>query len=167
MFLRLLAAILVLPATALGLVPGVILWLSRDGAWAARPASPKEPAFWLALVLATGGIALAVWTVTLFVKRGEGTPAPWDPPRNFVARGPYRHLRNPMITGALMVLGAESLFLQSWPIAVWAGIFFAGNALYFPLVEEKGLERRFGDTYRTYKQNVPRWTPRIRPWSGE
>jgi protein-S-isoprenylcysteine O-methyltransferase Ste14 len=36
--------------------------------------------------------------------------------------------------------------------------------LYFPLVEEKALEKRFGAAYREYRQNVPRWLPRLRPW---
>ena len=37
---------------------------------------------------------------------------------------------------------------------------------YFPLVEEWALERRFGDDYRSYKTNVPRWIPRPRPWDA-
>jgi protein-S-isoprenylcysteine O-methyltransferase Ste14 len=43
-------------------------------------------------------------------------------------------------------------------------VFFIGNAIYFPLIEEKGLEKRFGDEYRDYKANVPRWIPRLRAW---
>ena len=31
-------------------------------------------------------------------------------------------------------------------------------------VEEPGLQRRFGDDYRRYKANVPRWVPRATPW---
>jgi protein-S-isoprenylcysteine O-methyltransferase Ste14 len=33
-------------------------------------------------------------------------------------------------------------------------------------VEEPGLEKRFGESYREYKRNVPRWIPRWRPWTG-
>jgi protein-S-isoprenylcysteine O-methyltransferase Ste14 len=44
-----------------------------------------------------GGLWLFVTTVALFWTRGRGTLAPWDPPRVFVADGPYRHVRNPMI----------------------------------------------------------------------
>jgi protein-S-isoprenylcysteine O-methyltransferase Ste14 len=69
-----------------------------------------------------------------------------------------------MITGVLLMLSAEALLLQSWPIAAWMMLFFIGNAIYFPLVEEKGLEKRFGNEYRDYKANVPRWIPRLRPW---
>jgi protein-S-isoprenylcysteine O-methyltransferase Ste14 len=32
--------------------------------------------------------------------------------------------------------------------------------------EEPGLEKRFGESYRVYRQNVPRWLPHRRPWRG-
>jgi hypothetical protein len=38
------------------------------------------------------------------------------------------------------------------------------NAIYFPLFEEPGLRRRFGEDYERYRGNVPRWIPRFRPW---
>jgi protein-S-isoprenylcysteine O-methyltransferase Ste14 len=98
------------------------------------------------------------------MKFGQGTPAPWDPPKKFVVRGPYRHVRNPMIIGVLLMLLAEAMVLQSWPITGWMIVFFIGNAIYFPLVEEKGLEKRFGQDYRQYKAHVHRWIPRIRAW---
>ena len=71
-----------------------------------------------------------------------------------------------MITSVLLVLLAEALLLRSWPIVAWMVVFFAGNAVYLPFVEEKDLERRFGNTYLAYKENVPRWIPRLRPWKG-
>jgi protein-S-isoprenylcysteine O-methyltransferase Ste14 len=57
--------------------------------------------------------------------------------------------------------------LGSPTILVTAAIFFAVNATYIPLVEEPGLVERFGDEYRRYRRNVPRWIPRLRPWAGE
>ena len=69
-----------------------------------------------------------------------------------------------MITGVLLVLLAEALLFHSWPIAAWMILFGVGNVIYFPLVEEKGLEKRFGGQYLKYKARVPRWIPRVRPW---
>ena len=98
------------------------------------------------------------------MRYGEGTPAPWEPPRKLVVRGPYRHARNPMISSVLILIAAEALLFGSWPLLVWMGVFFLGNVVYFPLVEEKGLAERFGQAYREYKKNVPRWLPRRRGW---
>ena len=161
---RLLRTIVALPGTALVFVPAVIVYATRNTA-AAAPATPGLPLFWLGLAAAVCGLPLMIWTVRMFVTIGKGTPAPWDPPRRLVVRGPYRHVRNPMITGVLFALLAEATFLQAWPLAAWAGAFFALNTIYFLFSEEPGLARRFGDDYRAYKASVPRWIPRLRPWS--
>jgi protein-S-isoprenylcysteine O-methyltransferase Ste14 len=65
----------------------------------------------------------------------------------------------------LFVLAGEAIVVGSPPLAAWLALFFAVNAAYFPLVEEPRLERRFGDDYRAYRRNVPRWIPRRTPWS--
>jgi len=159
-----LKAMIVLPGTVLVLVPAVVLWAARDSACASELVTPGQVWFWIALAAAGLGLTLSVWTTALFVKVGGGTPAPWDPPKTLVIRGPYRHVRNPMITGVLLLLFAEAVLLQSWPLMAWMMVFFVANAIYFPLVEEKALEKRFGIEYRHYKAHVPRWSPRLRPW---
>ena len=164
MRLRLVKTIIVLPGTVLVFIPGAILLATQDSKFAPELASPTQVWFWLASLAAIIGLALSGWTVMLFMKFGQGTPAPWDPPKRMVIQGPYRHVRNPMITGALLMLLAEAILFQSLPIATWMTVFFIGNAIYFPLVEEKGLEQRFGDEYRGYKTHVPRWIPRLRAW---
>jgi protein-S-isoprenylcysteine O-methyltransferase Ste14 len=131
------------------------------------------PAPLAALVVLAGaallivGLALFYRTVSLFAAVGRGTLAPWDPTRRLVVLGPYRHVRNPMITGVLSVLLGEGLVLGSVSILVAGGILFAVNAIYIPLVEERGLIARFGDDYLQYKRNVPRWIPRRRPWDRD
>lgn len=147
-------AIIMLPGTALVFVPAAILWATAGSAWAAAPTSYRDWECWLALLLLFSGLALAAWTVRLFLTLGEGTPAPWDPPRKLVVRGPYRHVRNPMISGVLAMLLAQAVVFRSWPRALWMALFFLAN--YFRLSEEKGLERRFGRDYRIYKAPVPR-----------
>jgi len=165
--LRLIIAMIVLPGAALVFVPAIILTLANNLGASFQLAFPDQILFWLALLPAGVGLGLAFWTVALFKKFGRGTPAPWDPPERLVIRGPYRHVRNPMITGALLILFAEAIFFQSWPIAVWMVFFFIGNTIYFRFIEENGLEERFGDDYRQYKAQVPRWIPRIKPWNPQ
>lgn len=159
---RWIRAILLLPGIALVAVPGLILWAAG-----AMPAAMGEVRFWLALALAVPGVGLAGWTMDLFRRFGNGTPAPWDPTQKLIVRGPYRYMRNPMIASVILLLAAEAVFFASPEVAVWMAVFFAANMVYFPLSEEKGLEKRFGDAYRRYKANVPRWLPRLTPWDSE
>ena len=150
-------ALLLLPGSVLVLVPAVLVWASRDSAGAAHFASPAQAALWVGAIAAVAGLGLAVWTMTLFAKYGQGgTPAPWDPPRAFVVRGPYRHVRNPMMLGVFLLLLAESLLLQSWPIAIWLLVFITANAIYLPASEEPALEARFGVGYRGCGRGIAR-----------
>lgn len=163
----LLRGLLALPGMVVGVIPAIILTATRESRYAAVWLSAADWRLAAALLAGVGGLTLAVWTVTLFVRVGRGTPAPWEPPQNLVIRGPYRHVRNPMISGVILILSAESIFSQSWPLAAWTTTFTLLNALYLPLVEEKQLEKRFGDAYRQYTAHVPRWAPRLRPWTPE
>ncbi|MDE0044609.1 MAG: isoprenylcysteine carboxylmethyltransferase family protein [bacterium] len=161
---ELIKAIVILPGTALVYVPGALLWIAAGTSADMVPAEITGTRLWIGLVAVVIGLAIAVWTVRLFLTVGKGTPAPWAPPRRLVVRGPYRYVRNPMITGVLFMLAGESIILGSWPVAGWMLGFFLLNSLYFVLVEEPGLERRLGEDYRHYKANVPRWIPRMTPW---
>lgn len=154
---RHLRAIGLLPVTVTIVVPGLILW--RTGAELA-----PWPLATVGVVLIGIGLALVTWTVSLFARIGKGTLAPWDPTSRLVVVGPYRHVRNPMISGVLTVLLGEAALFGSLPLLVWFGAAFAVNAIYFPLVEEPGLRKRFGVDYDAYRANVPRWLPRLRPW---
>jgi protein-S-isoprenylcysteine O-methyltransferase Ste14 len=157
-------AIAALPVTAAILVP---LWVTRRYGVTFR--IPDSPLDWtcvaVAVVLFVAGLTLFVSTLYLFATRGRGTLAPWDPPRHLVAAGPYRFVRNPMISGVLLVIVSEALVLRSLPHAQWGFAFLLINMVYIPLVEEPLLETRFGDEYRAYKHNVPRLLPRLTPWS--
>lgn len=154
---RQLAAVGLLPVTVTLVVPGLILWRNGadGGGWAL---------VLVGAVLATAGVALVAWTATLFARVGRGTIAPWDPTTRLVVLGPYRHVRNPMISGVLAILLGEAATVASVPLLLWFAGVFAVNAVYLPLVEEPGLRKRFGADYDAYRANVPRWLPRLSPW---
>ena len=107
------------------------------------------------------GAVLFCWTVVLFQSVAEGTLAPWTDKKKLVVIGPYAHCRNPMIAGVLLILISESLWFRSMPILLWASVFFVINTCFFILREEPFLEKKFGDQYRTYKRQVPRWIPKV------
>ncbi|MFC1515267.1 methyltransferase family protein [Thermodesulfobacteriota bacterium] len=160
----LIKAIIILPGTVLVFIPSVILIASRGTRFSPDLQYPSEVTFWLALSIASAGGFLAVRTVTLFMKLGNGTPAPWEPPKKLVVAGPYRYVRNPMITGAILILLGETVLFNSWPLFLWMAFFWVANMIYFPLVEEKGLKQRFGESYVEYMRHVPRWIPRFKAW---
>src|SRR5678815_1015794 len=64
-----------------------------------RPAALEVPQV-IGMLIGTLGAALAFWCILTFASVGKGTPAPFDPPRRLVTRGPYRFVRNPMYIGA-------------------------------------------------------------------
>ena len=161
--LRHLLAIAILPFTVAILIPLRIA--QRYAMTPAIGSSPAQVALQLAGVgLGALGLALFAASLRRFAGEGEGTLAPWDPPRKLVVYGPYRYVRNPMISGVILVLFGEALVLLSRPHAIWAAAFLALNLIYIPLVEEPRLAQRFGDPYRDYCKHVPRIWPRLRPW---
>ena len=162
-----LKAVILLPLMVVVVIPTIILYFAGlDGMALQRPAPWNVLMLVGAAVLLAVGLLLFVTTVSLFARIGRGTLAPWNPPQHLVVAGPYRHVRNPMISGVLFVLLAEALFFASLPILSWFAFGFVLNLIYIPLVEEPGLEKRFGEEYRQYKKHVPRWIPRLIPWRG-
>lgn len=116
--------------------------------------------------LMVGGAAVDLTCFWLFVVRGRGTPAPFDAPREFVAAGPYRFVRNPMYLGAYAMMAGLALVLRSPAMLAFVAV-PAGCAHGFVLMfEEPDLAARFGEGYRAYQRAVPRWLPRLRPWDG-
>jgi protein-S-isoprenylcysteine O-methyltransferase Ste14 len=161
---RNLLSILLLPAVATLAVPYWIL--SRSPSSLPGSATPATLAAVLAAAAVVGfGLALVVGTIRRFVTEGRGTLAPWDPPRHLVVSGVYRRVRNPMISGVILILLGEALAFLSIPLLGWAAGFWVINAIYIPLLEEPMLEARFGEEYREYKAHVPRWVPRRLPWT--
>lgn len=161
--MRQLVAIAILPGTVTVAIP---LWLTRRYEIPVTFPATLGDALLAGLGLAAGaiGLVLFVTSVVRFGSQGRGTLAPWDAPRELVVSGPYRYVRNPMISGVVLVLAAEALVLRSVPHAWWAAIFAAVNATYIPLLEEPLLVARFGRAYEEYRQHVPRLIPRLRPW---
>ncbi len=162
---ELIKAIILLPGSALLLIPGLILYFTRPVYFLFGNEFPKAFIFaGIALVVTLVGLFFAIKTVALFVTIGDGTPGPWAPPKHFVVRGPYCYVRNPMLLSVLSILLGEGIFFGSFPILIWCGSFWFINTIYFIWFEEPGLEKRFGGSYLEYKKNVRRWIPRFSPW---
>jgi len=151
----------IMPLTAAGIVPAVLL---ASIGWPQALAAVHPARAVAGALLAAAGLAMLAWTVSLFIRVGRGTLAPWDPTRKLVVRGPYTHVRNPMITGVLAILVGEAIAFGARQLWTWAALFLVINHVYFLLSEEPGLVDRFGAEYEEYKRHVPRWIPRLTAW---
>jgi len=118
----------------------------------------------LGLPLQLAGTAVLLWCVRDFAVRGRGTLAPVDPPKELVAEGLYRWVRNPMYVGVLTTIVGHALWFGSRALLVYAALVFTAFHLFVTLYEEPNLAERFGESYLRYRASVPRWIPR-RPTS--
>ncbi|HEY3171556.1 MAG TPA: isoprenylcysteine carboxylmethyltransferase family protein [Thermoanaerobaculia bacterium] len=148
------------------LLPGTTLvWIPQM--LAARDASRLElPVFrWFGLPLAAVGAGVLLVCIVDFARKGRGTLAPVDPPRNLVASGLYRHVRNPMYFGAVALLVGQAMLFESKSVLLYAGLSWLASHLFVLAYEEPHLKRTFGAEYEEYRAGVPRWLPRLRPWA--
>lgn len=112
------------------------------------------------VVLFLAFLGMYIFCSCVLSSLGRGTFVEFDPPRAFVASGPYRWVRNPVaacLVGAVFSLaialsstGIFLMFLLGLPLAHMQVV----------LLEEPLLRKRFGSSYEAYLRRVPRWIPR-------
>jgi protein-S-isoprenylcysteine O-methyltransferase Ste14 len=104
-------------------------------------------------------ISLYLWCVWAFAAVGRGTPGPWDAPRQVVAAGPYRWVRNPIYIAALLIVCGEAWLFRSVELLLYAGALAVAFHLLVIGFEEPRLRAQFGEPYETYRGTVARWIP--------
>jgi protein-S-isoprenylcysteine O-methyltransferase Ste14 len=152
-------------------VRGLVYSAAFIGLWAwlavmARGHDARLPSLplWLrpaGVALCAAGMLVAALCIAAFITRGRGTPAPFDPPREFVASGPYRYVRNPMYIGAAAGLVGAGLAVSSLAVVILACVFLACVHLLVVFYEEPALDRAFGERYQQYRSSVHRWQIRL------
>ena len=120
---------------------------------------PPWTEFLGAVLMIAGGV-LVLACAGVFAVHGRGTPALFDPPREFVALGPFKYTRNPMYIGGLTLLIGFSLYHRSVSMVLFSLLLFLLFHLFVVLIEEPGLGKRFGKSYHAYKETTNRWIPR-------
>jgi protein-S-isoprenylcysteine O-methyltransferase Ste14 len=159
---RHLLSVLLFPATMTVFIPALIAATVGVDA----PDLSTSPGLLLVTVgclLIAIGLGLLVSTVVLFDRVGKGTLAIGSPVK-LVVRGPYRHVRNPMMTGVFCIqLGTAAATASPWLFG-WFALFFTLVMVAIRAVEEPHLRRRFGADYDEYRRHVPRWIPQLRAW---
>jgi protein-S-isoprenylcysteine O-methyltransferase Ste14 len=117
---------------------------------------------YLAFPLWLTGAIILLWSFWNFLIEGRGTPAPIEPPKDLVATGFYRYVRNPMYAGVLLILIGHFLWFGFWYLLAYTALAFIATHLFVILYEEPTLKRKFGAAYEAYLKRVPRWIPRFR-----
>jgi protein-S-isoprenylcysteine O-methyltransferase Ste14 len=146
--------LIIAPGTVAGYIP---LALLRKGAQV-----ETEVFAYLAFPLWLLGGLILLWSFWNFLAQGRGTPAPIDPPKELVAVGFYRYVRNPMYVGVLAMVIGHFLWFGYWNLLLYAIIVFIAFHTFVTYYEEPTLKRQFGAAYEEYVKKVPRWIPRMR-----
>ena len=134
-------------------------WL--DKIWGLRLSIPLPVRLPLGIVLLLIGVPMVLWTITRFL-RTKGTPIPFNPPPTLVVNGLYRVVRNPMHLGWTIVLIGLAILMQSFTLLViFIPLFILVHIVYLKFVEEKELEKKFGQAYLDYKKRVPMFIPKL------
>lgn len=84
----------------------------------------------------------------------------------FVPNGPYAYVRSPMYFGIVLGIAGLGMALSALPLLLWAVVLGAWYWVYLIPFEEKELEALFGESYSSYRQQVPKLFPygkRFRP----
>ena len=114
------------------------------------------PAGLLGAVLFVLALALAVWALDTMTRAGTNVPTN-RPTTTIVESGPYRFTRNPIYMGMFAgLIGLGVAFDNLWlPLML---VPFALVIRYGVVAREEAyLERKFGETYRSYRRRVRRW----------
>jgi protein-S-isoprenylcysteine O-methyltransferase Ste14 len=156
-WLRAVAFLVAVPGTVAGWLPWYFagsppLW-TNDGRVIARSAGA---------VVAACGLAILLWTAADFVRRGRGTPAPYDPPRALVTSGLYQLSRNPMYVGVVSMILGQALWFGSSGALLYGVLAALAFHIRVVMFEEPTLTRLFGAAYADYCAYVPRWVPHLR-----
>jgi protein-S-isoprenylcysteine O-methyltransferase Ste14 len=148
-----------------GVVAGLIPWAISAWRW--------QPAFFGVAFLRLPGAALILAGVPMlldsfarFALQGLGTPAPVYPTDRLIATGLYRYVRNPMYVGVAAIIWGQALLLGNAWLVVYGGVVWIAFTLFVTAYEEPTLRRTYGTQYGDYCAHVPRWLPRLSPYSG-
>jgi protein-S-isoprenylcysteine O-methyltransferase Ste14 len=148
---------LIVPGTVLVFVPATLL--ASGFGWRFDPGAAR----WVGLLPLVLGLAVIASCFVDFVRRGRGTPAPYDPPRELVVAGLYRYVRNPQYVGVFLVVIGEGLVSGAGIVLAYAALLMVAYDCFVRFYEEPTLGRKFGASYARYRKAVPRWLPR---WVG-
>ncbi len=119
---------------------------------------PSAPAcYWIGGAIIVAAILGLGLSSVILVRRSGQSENPWKPTTQILERGPFGFTRNPMYLQMILVcIGCAIVLRNTWilllvPVCAWMLHRFV------ILPEEAYLERKFGESYLSYKRRVRRW----------
>jgi protein-S-isoprenylcysteine O-methyltransferase Ste14 len=91
------------------------------------------------------------------VKKGAGTPFPYDPTKNLIQTGVYAYCRNPIQWSFTLMFIPISIYFSSFFFLIGSIISIAYAFGISDHQEYSDMEKRFGENWNQYKKNVPKW----------
>ena len=134
---------------------------------------PFQVATWTSPLFELGDlhyVAVPLWIIGAWIiiicsmdmiRKGRGTPAHMDPPKQLLITGMYRHVRNPIYLGALLALFGHIIWSGSGLVIAYSLCYVIAFQILVVVFEEPVLRRNFGREYEEYCGAVPRWMPKI------
>jgi protein-S-isoprenylcysteine O-methyltransferase Ste14 len=138
--------------------------------WAISLLTPRygwtlgRPSIWnlLGLIPVLVGTTGLIWGVAVHsAQSSEGIE--WELDKSYLLKGGlYAFSCNPMYLSELILLFGWVIFYGSVALLIALVVWFLFFNYYQMPLEERILEAHFGETYREYKNKVPRWFGKIR-----
>jgi protein-S-isoprenylcysteine O-methyltransferase Ste14 len=119
------------------------------------------------VILAVIGITGLLDSFVRFALQGLGTPAPVFPTRHLVVTGLYRYVRNPMYVSVALTILGQALIFGNAALLEYGALVWLLFHLFVLIYEEPTLRASFGSEYEEFCAEVPRWIPRLTPWSRD
>ena len=128
-------------------------------------AQPTSITMLLGFLLAVSGEFTRFWGVAYAGSLTRVTGHVGAP--SVIVAGPFAHVRNPLYVGNVLTyigIGVMANALFPW-LVFCAALWFLFQYDQIISLEEEFLEKEFGETYLEFKRNVPRFLPRMSPYT--
>ena len=143
-------------------VIAVSLWLGIQMIWLFPSAAVPYPRglYLFGFILFLGGLALR-WYSIGYLGRYFTVDVSISTEHKLIDSGPYRCVRHPSYTGALLTFVGLGFCFGNWLTILFLTVPIIGAFLWRIRIEERALTKALGEDYRTYVGRTKRLIPRV------
>jgi protein-S-isoprenylcysteine O-methyltransferase Ste14 len=86
--------------------------------------------------------------------------------KQLIRMGPYAYVRNPLYIANIIIAAGFSILSKTFWFVPFSTLYFFLVYHFVILYEENRLLKKWGDEYQAYRDEVPRWIPRLKKFYG-